>query len=274
MQAEIQLHIRISHVPEGSQLDFALPLSNPVIDEFYYDGSVAAITDVIPLTGEHGTAQIIIQMFYRCAINFFGSSCATYCQERDDDAGHYSCASDGSRQCLNGYTDPATNCTKPEEEEERAEADQDYQNPRNRTKTENNMTIYVQNNEIMMTRSISESTEKIEVLSVADIIIIVNSGVLDVLLLVGVVLLAVTIARMTHKHRRLSRGTALFISTTCSYTESVNIQNTCTIITFFPRYTGDKSTVLQNGNGHAIQQQQQQHYNKVCQPRTLTHQMT
>ena len=167
MQAEIQLYIRISHIPEGNQLDFALPLSNPVIDEFYYDGSVAPINVVVPLTGEHGTAQIIIHMFYRCAVNFYGSSCATYCQERDDDTGHYSCASDGSRQCLNGYTDPMTNCTKPEEED-RAEAGQDSQNPRNRTKIEN-MTSCVQNNEVMMTRSISESAEEIEVLSVADI---------------------------------------------------------------------------------------------------------
>ena len=213
MQAEIQLYIRISHIPEGNQLDFALPLSNPVIDEFYYDGAVAAINVVIPLTGEHGTAQIIINMFYRCAINFYGSSCATYCQERDDETGHYSCASDGSRECLNGYTDPTTNCTKPEEDG--AEAGQDYQNSINRTKMEN-MTSCVQNNEVMMMGSISESAEKIEVLSVADIVVIVNSGVLDVLLLVGVVLLAVTVARMTHKHRRLSLGTVSFISTTCS----------------------------------------------------------
>ena len=28
-----------------------------MIDEFYYDGSVAPITDDIPLTGEHGIAQ-------------------------------------------------------------------------------------------------------------------------------------------------------------------------------------------------------------------------
>ena len=193
----------------GSQLDFALPLSNPVIDEFYYDGAVAPITDVIPLTGEHGTAQIIVQMFYRCAINFYGSSCATYCQERDNDRGHYSCTSDGSRQCLNGYTDPTTNCTKPEEDG--ADVGQDTQNPRNQTEMEN-MTICVQNNEPMMTRSISESAEGSEVLSVADIVVIVNSGVLDVLLLVGVVLLAVTIARMTHKHRRSSQGAVSFIS--------------------------------------------------------------
>lgn len=196
----------------GSQLDFTLPLSNPVIDEFYYDGAVAPITDVIPLTGEHGTAQIIVQMFYRCAINFYGSSCATYCQERDDDRGHYSCASDGSRQCLNGYTDPTTNCTKPEEDG--ADVDQDTQNPRNQTEMENT-TICVQNNEPMMTRSISESAEESEVLSVADIVVIVNSGVLDVLLLVGVVLLAVTIARMTHKHRRSSQGTVSFINIIC-----------------------------------------------------------
>jgi hypothetical protein len=207
LQAEIQLYIRISHIPAGSQLDFALPLSNPVIDEFYYDGSVAPIVDTIPLTGEHGIAQIIIQMFYRCAMNFYGSSCAIHCQERDDDTGHYSCASDGSRLCLDGYTDPTTNCTKPEEQEGGTKAGQDFQNPRNLTETENVTVICVQSNEPTMTRSTSESAE---VPSVADIVVIVNSGVLDVLLLVGVVLLAVTIAKMTHRRRRSRQGTVIF----------------------------------------------------------------
>ena len=189
----------------GSQLDFALPLSNPVIDEFYYDGSVAPITEVVPLTGEHGIAQIIIQMFYRCATNFYGSSCALYCQKRDDETGHYTCAPDGSRECLNGYTDPMTNCTKLEDD---AKTDQDSHNPRNLS--ENNTTVCVQNNE-PMTRSISESAEELELLSVADTVVVVNSGVLDVLLLVGLVLLAVTIAKMTHRHRRPKQGRAYFV---------------------------------------------------------------
>ncbi len=207
LQAEIQLYIRISHIPAGSQLNFALPLSNPVIDEFYYDGSVVPIVDVIPLTGEHSIAQIIVQMFYRCAINFYGSSCATYCQERDDDRGHYSCASDGSRLCLDGYTDPTTNCTKPKEQEDGTKAGQDFQNL---TEMENMTAICVQSNEPTMTRSALESGKERELLSVADIVLIVNSGVLDVLLLVGGVLLAVTIAKMTHRHRRSRQGTVLF----------------------------------------------------------------
>ena len=187
----------------GSQLDFALPLSNPVIDEFYYDGSVAPITEVVPLSGEHGTAQIIIQMFYRCATNFYGSSCATYCQEKDDETGHYTCTPDGSRQCLNGYTDPMTNCTKPEDG---AKVGQDLHNPRNLSE---NTTICVQNNEPMI-RSTLESGEELELLSVTDIVVVVNSGVLDVLLLVGLVMLAVTITKMTHRHRRSKQGRAYF----------------------------------------------------------------
>ena len=194
----------------GSQLDFALPLSNPVIDEFYYDGSVVPITDVIPLTGEHGIAQIIIQMFYRCAANFYGSSCVTYCQERDDERGHYTCTPDGSRLCLGGYVDPTTNCTTPEDSTKVA---QDSQTSRNETE---NGTICVQSNDL---ESTLESAEELELLSVADIVVIVNSGVLDVLLLVGLVLLAATIAKMTHRRQRCNQGKCKIIQKayTCAW---------------------------------------------------------
>ena len=166
-----------------------------MIDDFYYDGPVAPINEVIPLTGEHDTAQIIISMFYRCATNFYGSSCATYCQERDDERGHYSCTPDGTRLCLTGYVDPMTNCIKPEDG---ARTEQDPQNPR--ISMENTVTICVQSDEAI-TRSISESAkEPSEVLSVADIVVIVNTGMMDVLILVILVLLAVTITKMTHKH--------------------------------------------------------------------------
>ena len=152
-------------------------------------------------------AQIIVQMFYRCAMNFYGSSCATYCQERDDETGHYTCASDGNRECLNGYTNPMTNCTTPEDG---AKTGQDLQNPRNLT--EQCVTIGVQDIEPTTMRSTSESAaEVVEFLSVADVVVIVNSGVLDVLLLVGLVLLAVTIVKMTHRHRRSKHGTCKII---------------------------------------------------------------
>ena len=154
----------------------------------------------MPLTGEHGIAQIIIQMFYRCATNFYGSSCATYCQERDDETGHYSCASDGSRECLNGYTDPMTNCTNPEDG---GKTGQDSHNLRNQME---HTTIGVQDIEPTR-RATSESAEEAELLSVADILVIVNIGMLDVLLLMGLVLLAVTIAKMTRRHRRSKQGT-------------------------------------------------------------------
>lgn len=72
---------------------------------------------------------------------------------------------------------------------------------------ENTVTICAQSNEAM-TRSISESAqEPSEVLSVADIIVIVNTGVLDALLLVGLVLLAVTITKLTYRHQRSKLGT-------------------------------------------------------------------
>ena len=164
---------------------------------------MAPITVEVPLTGEHGVAQITVQMFYRCAINFYGSSCATYCQERDDEVGHYTCALDGSRQCLNGYTDPMTNCTKPDNG---AKTDQDSQNPlSNQTESSStNTDIDILDNE--PTRSTSE-----KFLSVADIVIIVTSAVLDVLFLMGLLLLAVTVTRAIHRQKRYKQGTVSYV---------------------------------------------------------------
>ena len=47
-----------------------------------------------------------------CPANFYGSDCSTYCRPANSsDRGHYTCLSDGSRQCLPGYQNEITNCT-------------------------------------------------------------------------------------------------------------------------------------------------------------------
>ena len=47
----------------------------------------------------------------RCAINYYGSNCATMCQARDDSNGHYTCAFSGQKQCLPGWSEPSADCT-------------------------------------------------------------------------------------------------------------------------------------------------------------------
>ena len=48
-----------------------------------------------------------------CQRDFYGADCATFCQARDDSAGHYTCdALTGRRICLPGYQNVSSSCTQ------------------------------------------------------------------------------------------------------------------------------------------------------------------
>jgi Golgi apparatus protein 1 len=59
--------------------------------------------------------------FFRlvCSENYFGPHCDDFCRPRDDQFGHYSCADDGSKVCIDGFRKDPSNpddeyCTKGE----------------------------------------------------------------------------------------------------------------------------------------------------------------
>ena len=57
--------------------------------------------------------RVTIQMSFRvmCQENYYGADCATFCMAQDDDEnGHYTCNSDGSIQCRDGFENPSVNC--------------------------------------------------------------------------------------------------------------------------------------------------------------------
>ena len=62
--------------------------------------------------GQKGYGKIALKWRLRCTENHYGSNCATFCMERDDELGHYTCDSEGDIVCREGYQDPATNCTQ------------------------------------------------------------------------------------------------------------------------------------------------------------------
>ena len=81
------------------------------------------VFDFALLPGNTLNNQIINGMFFgsnvtftvsfdlACVHNSYGSDCI-YCLAADsDDSGHYTCLSDGSKQCLPGYVNASTNCT-------------------------------------------------------------------------------------------------------------------------------------------------------------------
>ena len=49
-----------------------------------------------------------------CSAHFYGPDCSIYCRPANSsDMGHYTCLSDGSRQCLPGYLNETTDCLTP-----------------------------------------------------------------------------------------------------------------------------------------------------------------
>ena len=61
--------------------------------------------------GEGGFGIIQLRFEVACMENYFGSDCGTFCEERDDAQGHYTCDSEGNRVCRDGYQNPETSCT-------------------------------------------------------------------------------------------------------------------------------------------------------------------
>lgn len=55
---------------------------------------------------------IRVEFQLSCAINFFGENCSCACQGRDDNGGHYMCNNDCGINCMQGFRDPLTNCTR------------------------------------------------------------------------------------------------------------------------------------------------------------------
>ena len=62
--------------------------------------------------GDNGIGLLRLSFRVTCTENFYGSDCATFCVERDDELGHYTCDSEGNIVCREGFQDPSTNCTE------------------------------------------------------------------------------------------------------------------------------------------------------------------
>lgn len=61
--------------------------------------------------GANGKGSIDLQFRVTCAETYYGADCTTKCVPTDSsDGGHYSCNSDGSKSCLDGWSGANTNC--------------------------------------------------------------------------------------------------------------------------------------------------------------------
>ena len=59
-----------------------------------------------------GQVLLAAQFSVVCKENYFGLDCATFCEERGDELGHFTCDGEGNKVCLQGYKNPSTNCTE------------------------------------------------------------------------------------------------------------------------------------------------------------------
>ena len=67
-----------------------------------------------PESFQGANAVGVIELSFRaaCTENYFGADCATFCEERDDELGHFTCDGEGNKVCLQDYKNPSTNCTQ------------------------------------------------------------------------------------------------------------------------------------------------------------------
>ena len=68
-------------------------------------------TSASTYTGINGEGSLVLQFRVTCDETYYGADCTVKCIPADsDDEGHYSCASDGSKDCLEGWSGAGTNC--------------------------------------------------------------------------------------------------------------------------------------------------------------------
>ena len=89
-----------------------------VIDYFVLDFTLASGDTLVNQTinGSYFGSDVTftVSLSLRCLAYFYGPDCSMYCYPANSsEMGHYTCLSDGSKQCLPGYQNETTNCTTP-----------------------------------------------------------------------------------------------------------------------------------------------------------------
>lgn len=72
----------------------------------------------VKYSGTFGVATITFAYRFYCAENYYGNKCDIYCQPTDSYLGHYYCDFDGQKLCIDGYSNPDSNCTDIQQSEQ------------------------------------------------------------------------------------------------------------------------------------------------------------
>ena len=83
------------------------------LDDIFVDRTLAVNTSFTGMEEYIGILnRVTLQMRFRvmCQQDYYGEDCSTFClAENDDVNGHYTCNSDGSIQCQEGFENPSNN---------------------------------------------------------------------------------------------------------------------------------------------------------------------
>ena len=93
-------------------IDYDVIGDDELVDVFVITVDVMAFSDLQNYTGEYGYGTLQVSFIATCTEHYFGLDCATFCEERDDELGHFTCDGEGNKVCLQGYQNPTTNCTE------------------------------------------------------------------------------------------------------------------------------------------------------------------
>ena len=105
---------------EARELDPPSAFPDVHLDDIFINRALEVNTNFTGIESYNGTGtmnNVIMGVKFRvmCQQNYYGADCATFCLAQNDDVfGHYTCNSDGSIQCLEGFKNPSNNCTEGE----------------------------------------------------------------------------------------------------------------------------------------------------------------
>lgn len=85
---------------------------NEFIESFGTNLGIPGVTNGIFNTTISSFVSLQIGIRMRCQQYYYGDRCQVYCQPHDDDEnGYFTCDSQGSKVCREGYKYNETNCT-------------------------------------------------------------------------------------------------------------------------------------------------------------------
>ena len=107
-QTRFQLYIKARDSDAGLIID--LINGDDDLDNIFIDQTLEVNSGFTQLEEYNGALnRVTVQMRFRvmCQQDYYGADCGTFCVAQNDDMnGHYTCNSDGSIQCLEGFENP------------------------------------------------------------------------------------------------------------------------------------------------------------------------